>query len=303
MKSLVFFPVCAVVMALLSPLVAAADTGLDFKEGDRAVLLGGTFIERDVQFGYLETALTVAFADRSVTFRNLAWSGDTVWADSRGIFDPPAVGYRRLLELTKELQPTVILLAYGQNEAFAGAAGLPAFLQQYEQLARDLTTSTGARLVFLLPQYVHRSGAAYERLNAGLQVYREGIQELARRLNAGLFDLESPEQQSAAAVTAAPAGDYEGMHLTATGYQHLATAVSARLGSSPVNFAAPKIEALRQQIVEKNTLFFHRWRPQNTTYLLGFRKHEQGNNAVELPRFDELTKAADDEIAGQRKGL
>ncbi len=47
-------------------------------------------------------------------------------------------------------------------------------------------------------------------------------------------------------------------------------------------------EALRQAIIRKNELYFHRWRPQNVTYLFGFRAHEQGNNAVEIPQFDPL---------------
>ena len=44
-----------------------------------------------------------------------------------------------------------------------------------------------------------------------------------------------------------------------------------------------QVELLRQAIIKKNALFFHRWRPANETYLYGFRKHEQGNNAVEPP--------------------
>jgi hypothetical protein len=38
--------------------------------------------------------------------------------------------------------------------------------------------------------------------------------------------------------------------------------------------------------INEKPLFFHRWRPANWTYLFGFRKHEQGRNAVEIPRFD-----------------
>ena len=55
-------------------------------------------------------------------------------------------------------------------------------------------------------------------------------------------------------------------------------------------------EALRQLIVKKNELFFHRFRPQNHTYLFGFRKHEQGNNAVEIPEFDPLVAELEEEI-------
>ena len=59
-------------------------------------------------------------------------------------------------------------------------------------------------------------------------------------------------------------------------------------------------EQLRQAIIEKNRLYFHRWRPQNETYLFGFRKHEQGKNAVEIPKFDPLIAAKEAEIAKLR---
>ena len=55
-------------------------------------------------------------------------------------------------------------------------------------------------------------------------------------------------------------------------------------------------EPLRQKIVAKNQLFFHRWRPQNETYLFGFRKHEQGKNAAEVAAFDPLVAAAEEKI-------
>ncbi len=62
-----------------------------------------------------------------------------------------------------------------------------------------------------------------------------------------------------------------------------------------------RVEKLRETINAKNELFFHRWRPQNQTYLFGFRKHEQGNNAVEIPRFDPLVAAKEKEIAELKK--
>ena len=55
-------------------------------------------------------------------------------------------------------------------------------------------------------------------------------------------------------------------------------------------------EQLRREIVAKNLLYFHRWRPQNETYLLGFRKHEQGQNAIEIPQFDPLVAAKEASI-------
>ncbi len=57
-----------------------------------------------------------------------------------------------------------------------------------------------------------------------------------------------------------------------------------------------QVEALRELIIKKNQLYFYRWRPQNETYLFGFRKHEQGRNAREIPLFDPLVTAEETKI-------
>jgi lysophospholipase L1-like esterase len=65
--------------------------------------------------------------------------------------------------------------------------------------------------------------------------------------------------------------------------------------------AYKRVERLRRTINAKNLLYFHRWRPQNETYLFGFRKHEQGQNAREVPQFDPLVAKLEEEIASLRK--
>jgi len=62
-----------------------------------------------------------------------------------------------------------------------------------------------------------------------------------------------------------------------------------------------QIERVRSLINKKNELYFHRWRPQNETYLFGFRKHEQGNNATEIPQFDPLIAELESEINQLKK--
>src|SRR5262249_58518549 len=62
-----------------------------------------------------------------------------------------------------------------------------------------------------------------------------------------------------------------------------------------------QVERLRAAIIEKNRLYFHRWRPQNETYLFGFRKHEQGQNAREIPQFDPLVEKAEATINELKK--
>jgi lysophospholipase L1-like esterase len=81
-------------------------------------------------------------------------------------------------------------------------------------------------------------------------------------------------------------------------------AASAEAWADGVNLdRGPEFEQaqrLRRAIVAKNALYFHRWRPQNETYLFGFRRGEQGKNAVEIPQFDPLVAREEAEIARLR---
>jgi hypothetical protein len=44
---------------------------LELADGERVVLLGNTFVEREVQYGSIETALTLAYKDKNITFRSV----------------------------------------------------------------------------------------------------------------------------------------------------------------------------------------------------------------------------------------
>jgi hypothetical protein len=62
-----------------------------------------------------------------------------------------------------------------------------------------------------------------------------------------------------------------------------------------------QVEEVRSLINAKNRQYFYRWRPQNETYLFGFRKHEQGQNAREIPEFDPIVAELEAKIATLRK--
>jgi lysophospholipase L1-like esterase len=97
-------------------------------------------------------------------------------------------------------------------------------------------------------------------------------------------------------VRGLPPGDYtlsiDGKGVTAASAKEWASGVT--LTRTP---EFDQAERLRRAIVAKNLLYFHRWRPQNETYLFGFRKYEQGQNAVEIPKFDPLVAKQEAEIA------
>jgi hypothetical protein len=68
----------------------------------------------------------------------------------------------------------------------------------------------------------------------------------------------------------------------------------------PSSFQHSAVKRAYELTADKNMMFFHRHRPQNETYLFLFRKHEQGNNAVEVPQFDPIVDGLENRIQAIR---
>ncbi|MEX0936748.1 MAG: GDSL-type esterase/lipase family protein [Pirellulales bacterium] len=368
----------------------SASEPLELLDGDRVVLLGNTLIEREQRSAYWETMLAAHYPGRDVTFRNLGWSGDTVFGTARARFGSVADGFTDLVASVQEAEPTVIFVAYGGNESFQGAAGLPEFVSGLERLL-DVLQDTGAMVALVTPPPQENLGPPLPdpaARNRDVALYAEAIREVARQRDCMLVDLHAKLAGERSSPEAAPFGNLtsDGLHFTALGYWYTGqllqeclqaepfrwnvevdpaagtfdavgtqiekfqvvvggvsfSAVDRRLpppaapgeysadetaaqgeaacqmrvrGLAPgryslsiggqqaiaadadqwaagVRFSNPaaqgQVERLREAIQKKNELFFHRWRPQNETYLFLFRKHEQGNNASEIPQFDPL---------------
>jgi lysophospholipase L1-like esterase len=382
-------------LAILALSAGSALAGqFEFHDGDRVVLIGSTLIEREQSYGYWEAAITARNPDKNITFRNLGWSGDTVWGEARAVFGSPADGYKSLIDHVKAEKPTVIIVGYGTNESFAGEQGLPRFKEQYKKLLDDLAV-TKARLVLLSPLRIRKMPPPLPdpaKANANLKIYSEAIRaeaEQRKALFVSMFDWLPTDTDREDLYFES------GMHPTAVGYHSMETLWSRALGGpgtvgvvdidvstgkegfgravvesagSPLSYKvterplpscsktwegellgslvmfrnlpegnyslridgklmrtqttgsktvlpterwrqgvsiyndpdSEQFEQLRRTIIEKNQLYFHRWRPQNVTYLFLFRKHEQGNNAVEIPKFDPLVEAKEKEIAKLR---
>ena len=269
------------------------------KDGDTVVLLGDTFFERDYSYGHIETMLTAA-AGKAVRFRNLGWSGDTPRGDSRSYFGPPQEGLDRLQKQLAEIKPTVVIACYGAVDAFKGEAGSKDFIESYGRLIDMVQKTTGAAVVLMSPPAVSADTKRWPSLegHAAKQAqYRDAIRDLARSRSLAFADLfEAMKDVTLTTVN--------GVTLTETDYRATAPVVAKSLGFSLDAAAVSSAQsnaALTRKILEKNRLFFHRWRPQNETYLFGFRKHEQGNNGVEIPQFDPLIAEKEKQIATLRK--
>ncbi|MDG3004026.1 SGNH/GDSL hydrolase family protein [Paludisphaera mucosa] len=353
----------------------------DFHSGDRVVLVGDTFIERDQRYGYLETSLTLANPDKDLTFRNLGWSGDTVRGLSRAGFDPPEAGFRELKRQVTDAKPTVLVVGYGMADSFDGEAGLSRFVEGYNAFL-DAVAPLKARLVLLSPlphETMPPPLPDPSAHNRDLRLYADAVRKIAEERDAAFVDLFDAFAKDRARLESRPTGSApdtdDGIHLTELGSWRLANLPVLGLnpdpsshtkvvtaGDAPVRYVAAgplpppaspqkgedsadarklkveklkpgrytlkidgravatktdaewaagqtipivpeaeQVEKLRAAINAKNLLFFYRWRPQNITYLFGFRKHEQGRNAVEIPQFDPLVDAKEKEIAALRK--
>ncbi|HLJ95717.1 MAG TPA: SGNH/GDSL hydrolase family protein [Gemmataceae bacterium] len=361
---------------------AQAAERFELVDGDHVVLLGNTLIEREQRYGYWEALLTLRYPHRRIQFRNLGWSGDTVWGDARAGFGSAADGFRQLKEHVLALQPSVIIIGYGLNESFAGEAGLPRFREGLRVLLDALAPSK-ARTVLLSPLSQEDLGRPLPdpaKHNQDLRRYRAALRAAAQERGLDFIDFDALLGDGAKSNPPAPLTD-NGIHLTAFGYWRTGAALERGLGLTPlpwhyeidlegkprsaefkitakalplpplpadaprsasagsdpsllrVRGLAPgtyqlkidgqpvalatqaewnagvhlmrgpewdQVERLRQTIVEKNRLYFYRWRPQNETYLFGFRKHEQGQNAREIPQFDPLVAEREEEIARLR---
>ena len=216
------------------PAIRAAD--LDLRPGDRICLVGNTFAERFQLFGYFESELQAAFPDLALSVRNLAWSADEAALRPRPL-DFGAVD--RHLEAQRA---DVVLMFYGANESFEGAAGLPAFRSDLGRLLRYLKARTyngkappRVALVSPIPQQALPTGAgldaaAVSRRNAELRRYSDAAAALAAENGVAFLDIFDA---MGAAFAAAPAPlTMNGLHLNEAGYLYAAGALTRALGGT-----------------------------------------------------------------------
>jgi len=285
-------------MFLLVTLLLGSTLQLDLRDGDRVVLVGGALIEREQQFGHVEVMLHAMYPDKKFTVRNVGWSGDTVWGEARAGFGSQKDGYKKLVEQIKATRPTVLILNYGGTEAFAGKQNIQRFIDAYSQLVTDVK-SEGMRFVYLMPAHqitrVAKTSALLEKersYNEALSQYVSRFQDM-KTTHPGITISLQPLYESP------KARDFtdDGIIPNDAGYRELARVIARQLGQTELaenNLSA--WEPIRQLIIRKNELYFHQYRPQNDTYLFGFRKHEQGQNAKEMPEFTKLIEDLDAKI-------
>ncbi|NND98890.1 MAG: c-type cytochrome [Pirellulaceae bacterium] len=283
---------------LIPPVPCSADNdaaaAFQLEDGDRVVLLGDGLIEQEQYAGWIEVMFTTAFADRDVTFRNLGWSADTPAGDSRfGLSllqagrEGDDEGWKQLVKQIELTKPTVVVFGYGMASSLEGGSeGIDQYKSDFERLIGAIeNVSPQAKFVFLSP--ISRLDDSPH--NDTIEAYADATEQIAATHGKVFVDLTS--------VAMSPELRKDPIHLNDAGYRIAAAEIQQQLSLQSNWQTSPQTEALREVIVRKGQWWFHRSRPANMAYVFGFRKHEQGQNAVEIPKFDTLVIEEEKRIA------
>ena len=282
--------------------------GFQFKEGDTVAFIGDAFMEQEQYGGWIELLLTTSHPKKDLKFRNLGWSADTPAGDSRfGLSlmqagrEPTDEGWKQFQKQIDLVKPTVAILGYGMASSLEGGEfGLDKFEADMKRLIARIR-QTGA-----IPRFVVLGTIRHESLDAPLGNPAAHNQVLAK-YNARLKKIAGAEH-----ALFVPLFDWlkdesgysvDGIHLNESGYKSVAILIDKALGGGKdvkKRMEGTVVEWLRTVILRKNEWWFHRSRPANMAYVFGFRKHEQGQNAVEIPKFDELIAQEEADIASLR---
>ncbi len=310
----------------LSVLAHAEAPKFELRDGDRVLLLGDALLERENTLGDIEARMHASWPQTKFTVRNLSWAGDTPKGLSRASFDGPAKGYERLKEQIALVKPTVVFLGYGMaaslqemtdrsndimlNRDTARYGEEPMTAARFKKELGELMTDIEATVE--KPRFVLMSPIQHEDLrksrpgtvdptkhNELLAQYSKATIELAAERSAigmDMFTHFRPEKAQGQHTGWQKYFTEDGIHLTEYAHAEFASFVTGSLKEIPRGQRIYPDKSFYEAIVRKNDLFFHRTRPANSTYLFGFRKHEQGRNAVEIPQFDPLVDKVDAEI-------
>ena len=266
------------------------EKSFELLNGDRVLFLGNSFFERALEYGYLESAIALSFPDRDITFRNVGWDGDTVFGHSRtggrrrAVFGDVEEGFQKMVEHVRLLKPSVIFLAYGANESFAGLGGVGTFRQGLQYLVKALGDGGKVRFVFisplpLSPKFLPDPSYLKQR-NTSLMAYAKELSTVASQLRHPFVDLLGPFANTEFTNN--------GLHPNGNGYRLIAEEVTDQLNlpSARIKLTSSKSEELRLTIIKKNLLYFHRWRPRNDAFVYGERKSEQKVAQTEPAQFE-----------------
>ncbi len=275
----------------------------EIKPGDHICIIGNTLADRMQHDGYLETYLHSRFPKYDLVCRNLGFAGDELnlrlRSQSFGTPDEWLAGLSPVPEPNKlttrhgvrdnrfettNTKADVVFAFFGYNESFAGQAGLDAFKKDLDgfikhTLAHKYNGKSAPRLVLFSP-------IAHENLrdpnlpdgkenNVRLEMYTKAMAEVCKTAGVPFVDLFHPTQKLYGKTTRPLT--INGVHLNKRGNEAVAKIIDDTLfaGGPVPSRDALALETLRQAVVDKNFVWFNRYRVMDGFNVYGGRAFEK----------------------------
>ena len=275
---------CTIVSFGCSLLAKPASAAIPLAKDDTILFYGNSMVERLLESGHLEAHLQLAHPEKNLRVRSLAWTGDEIDYRLR------AEGYvEHLKTLLAKWPANVVVLGYGMNESFGGAAGLAEFRSQFEAHLRDIARlHPQAKLVLLSPIAVQGD----EQRNVNVAAYSAVIAELAKARGAWFVDLFTASQ-AAYAKSAVPLTT-QGIHLNDAGNRKTGEVIARALLGDAAVAGVPtwRVDDVAKAAAQKSRAVADLVRPKNGVVYYGVRKRPE-EYAAEMPRYHQLIEQAE----------
>lgn len=296
-------PLLFLVVLLMAGCSRNAD--IELQKGDRIAIIGNSLAERMQHDGWLETYLQATHPDHNLVIRNLGYSGDQVHYRPRA-----HKGFGDSDTHLSKMDANVIFAFFGYNESYNDKPDefkeqLRAFINHTRQQKYDSIN---------IPRIVLFSPIAHENLesknlpdgsenNRRLEAYTNAMSEVAKELDVPFVDLykKSREWYEASKEPLT----INGVHLNEHGNREVARYIAESVIKGDVDLEPSKFDSLRAAVVEKNTLWFHKYRSISGNDVWGTRSSQDGNYATlqrELVMLEVMTANRDKKIWARAKG-
>ena len=265
-------------MLCTPPMGGHAAATFTLQPQDNICIIGNTLGERMQYDGWLETLIQARFPKHELVFRNLAFSGDEIATRPRsknfGTPDEwlsglaaPIGGYEDNRLAGTNTNADVVFAFFGYNESYAGEAGLAVFKKQLDEwlthtLAQKYNGKSAPRVVVFSPIAHEDLGTPDlpdgKENNVRLALYTKAMGEVAAAKNVMFVDLYTPSLKLYA-ENKAPL-TMQGIHLNSEGNRQIAQVIDRALFGPAPTVTDALVTKLREAVVDKDFLWFHRYR-------------------------------------------
>ncbi|WP_236980376.1 PVC-type heme-binding CxxCH protein [Membranihabitans maritimus] len=280
--------------------------GFEFYRGDRIAIVGNGLAERMQHDGWLESYIQVLNPEDSLVFRNLGYSGDQIHYRPRA-----HEGFGDSDSHLSEMKASIIFAFFGYNESFHNTPEefrekVEAYISHIRMQKYDSEAP---------PRVVLFSPIAHEDLespdlpdgsenNKRLKSYTTVLSEVANKMNVKCIDLFSKSEELYKASEEPLT--INGIHLSSKGNKLIGEYIAKEVsGGVSTTIEDEDLDSLRSAVVEKNELWFQKYRASSGNDVWGIRSAQDGNFKTlqrELEMLEVMVKNRDHKIWARANG-